>query len=194
MVLTSLPNTALAVANDALTTAERVFRELQRAIVEGDIPAGSKISEPELAKSYQVSRSTLRESIGRLEACGLVMRKANVGARVVTLSSAQLLEIYQIREPLEGTACRLAASHMSAADIDDLRQLLDIHMENEALQAGQAYYQKEGDMDFHYRIVKGSGNNKLIELLCEDLYPLVRMYRLPIWYAQRPGQQSLRRT
>jgi len=164
-------------ADDFVTAVDRVFDDLQRAIVEGGIAAGSKISEPELAKTYGVSRSTLREAIGRLEACGLVIRKPNVGARVVTLSTEQLLEITQIREPLEGTACRLAAQAMSQAEIDELRQLLVLHMENEALQEGRAYYQKEGDMDFHFRIVKGSGNSKLIELLCEDLYPLVRMYR-----------------
>ena len=42
---------------------------------------------------------------------------------------------------------------------------------------GQAYFQREGDLDFHYRIVRGSGNSRLIQLLCDDLYHLVRLYR-----------------
>ena len=146
-------------------------------IVEGDIITGSKISEPELAKHYDISRSTLRDALGRLEGCGLVERKPNVGYRVITLSTTQLIEIFHTREVLEGLACRLAAQNMSAGEVEDLKQLLNEHQSNEKLQKGQAYYQKEGDLDFHYRIVKGSKNQLLIRLLCEELYYLVRMYR-----------------
>jgi DNA-binding GntR family transcriptional regulator len=42
---------------------------------------------------------------------------------------------------------------------------------------GRAYFQKEGDLDFHFRIVQGSKNAKLLEILGSDLYHLVRMYR-----------------
>ena len=41
----------------------------------------------------------------------------------------------------------------------------------------QTYFQKEGDLDFHFRIVQGSGNRRLIDILCNDLYHLARMYR-----------------
>ncbi|HEY5719944.1 MAG TPA: GntR family transcriptional regulator [Gammaproteobacteria bacterium] len=161
----------------AVTIADKVFAQIQRAIVEGAIPPGSKISEPELARTYGISRGPLREAIGRLEACSLVVRKANVGARVVTLSSQQLLEIYHVREALEGMAARLAATAMSAEEIEDLQELLGLHGDQIAQERGSAYFQKEGDLDFHYRIVQGSHNSRLIELLCNDLYHLVRLYR-----------------
>ena len=66
----------------AVTTADKVFEQILHAIVNGNIKAGSKISEPELAKNYQISRSTLREALNRLEKCHLIERKANVGSRV----------------------------------------------------------------------------------------------------------------
>lgn len=160
-----------------LTIAEKVFTDLVTAIVEGHIAAGSKISEPELAKSLGISRGPLREAIARLEATGLVIRKPNIGARVVNLTARDMIEISQLREPLEGMACRLAAENRSDADIAELRALLEQHMAMDSLQKGQAYYQKEGDLDFHYRIVQCSGNDKMIGLLCDDLYHLVRMYR-----------------
>lgn len=160
-----------------VTRADRVFDELVRAIVEGDIATGSKISEPELARTYGISRGPLREALSRLEACRLIQRKANVGARVITLNTVELLELYHVREALEGMACRLAAEHMSRREIAKLRQLLDEHLQNADLQEGRAYFQKEGDLDFHYRIVQGSKNAKLIGLLCHDLYHLVRFYR-----------------
>jgi DNA-binding GntR family transcriptional regulator len=164
-------------ANTAMTIAESVFRQIRQAIVEGSIPAGSKISETELAKTYGVSRGPLREAIGRLEACSLVIRKPNVGARVMTMSSSQLLDIYFVREALEGMAARLAATHMTDEEIDKLRELLSQHGNEIEQEQGQAYFQKEGDLDFHYRIITGSKNDRLINLLCNDLYYQMRLYR-----------------
>lgn len=161
----------------AVTLSERVFEQIRGAIERGDIAAGSKISEPELARRFGVSRGPLREAIGRLEACGLVERRANVGARVVTLSSEGLLEIFQVREALESMAARLAAEHMTDEEIAGLRELLDQHGRQIEEDSGQAYFQKVGDLDFHYRIVQGSRNSQLIKLLCNDLYHLMRLYR-----------------
>lgn len=167
----------VSVAGSPVTIADQVFERILKAIVEGEIAAGSKISEPELAKTYGISRGPLREALSRLEACRLIVRKPNIGARVISLSTAELLEIYHVREALEGMACRLAAAHIGSDEIAELRQLLERHMQDADLQEGRAYFQKEGDLDFHYRIVQGSKNTKLIGLLCHDLYHLVRMYR-----------------
>jgi DNA-binding GntR family transcriptional regulator len=159
------------------TIADRVFDRIRLAIESGDLPTGSKISEPELARAFGISRGPLREAIARLESCGLVVRRANVGARVVDLSSGQLLEIFQVREALEGMAARLAAERISEAEITDLRALLAQHEAQIERDEGQAYFQREGDLDFHYRIVQASRNARLIDLLCDDLYYLVRVYR-----------------
>lgn len=163
---------------------------LREAIVEGGIAAGSKISEPELARTYGISRGPLREAIARLESCGLVERQPNVGARVVTLDSARLLEIYPIREALEGMAARLAAEHMSDDEIDDLRALLGQHGEQIEQDKDQGYFQREGDLDFHYRVVSGSHNNRLIRLLCNDLYHLMRLYRYQFGMPSKRGPQA----
>lgn len=172
------------------TIPDRIFSLLKEAIVEGNIAAGSKISEPELARAYGISRGPLREAIGRLEACGLVVRRPNIGARVVTLSSTQLLEIYHVREALEGMAARLAAQHMSDAEIADLRRLLEQHAEQIRRDVEHAYFQREGDLDFHYRIVKGSHNARMIELLCNDLYHLVRLYRYQFGMPSKRGPRA----
>lgn len=83
-------------------------------------------------------------------------------------------------------ACRLAAERMSQAEIDELRRVLDTHERDEAFQAGRGYYQQEGDYDFHYRIIQGSGNATLTRMLCGELYQLVRMYR--IQYSTTPNR------
>lgn len=162
---------------ESRTLADKVCMQIITAIVTGEIPSGQKISEAELAKLYGISRGPLREAIRRLEGLRLIERKPHIGARVVNLSVKQLLEIYRVREALEGMASRLAAENMSDTEIASLRALLVQHEAGIAEREGQAYFQKEGDLDFHYRIVTGSGNSKLQELLGADLYHLVRMYR-----------------
>jgi len=84
--------------DDSETLSENVFRRIQAAIVKGEIAPGSKISEPELARTYGISRGPLREAIHRLEGQRLLVRVPHVGARVVSLSHAELIELYEIRE------------------------------------------------------------------------------------------------
>jgi DNA-binding GntR family transcriptional regulator len=177
--------------DDTGTLAEQVFHRLRRQIVEGEIPPGTKISEPELSRILGISRGPLREAIGRLEAGGLLVRRANVGARVVELSIEQLLEIFLIREALEGMAARLAAERMPQEEIDELRALLEGHRAQVEQDAGRAYFQKEGDLDFHYRIVQGSRNDRLIQILWDDLYHLVRMYRFQFGMASPRARRGL---
>jgi len=173
------------------TIADQVFAEIRKAIVEGEIPQGSKISEPELARRFGISRGPLREAMGRLESSNLVQRRANVGARVITLSSEQLLEIFHVREALEGMAARLAARHMSDDEIAGLRALLMEHRQQLEQDDAQAYLQREGDLDFHYRIVEGCRNSRLKGLLCNDLYHLVRMYRCQFRMASPRARRAL---
>ena len=162
---------------DAQTIASRLSDDRLTAIVPGDIPSGSKISGPDLARNYKVSRGPLREAIRRLEGLHLVVRVPHVGARVVSLHAPQLLEIYQMREALEGMAARLACRNMNDDEIAELKALLDEHEHNIEESEGREYFQREGDFDFHYRIIQGSKNQRLIEFLCSELYHLVRMYR-----------------
>jgi len=172
------------------TIPDRLFIDLEESIIEGRLPIGSKISEPELSREYGVSRGALREAIGRLEACGLVERKANIGARVVSLSHDQLIEIYHVREALEGMAARQAALAITEQELDSLKVLLEKHDHDIKDDQSHAYFQKQGDLDFHFRIVQGSHNRYLINLLCNDLYHLVRLYRYQYGMPSKRGPQA----
>lgn len=169
-----------ALQRPAVTAADRVLQELLRAIVAGEIAPGSKISEPELAKRFDLSRAPLREALARLERCHLLERTPNAGSRVVKLSTENLLSLYQLREELEGLACRLAASQMSDAEIREMQDLLDQHLASQRVREGESYYQEAGDLDFHYRIILGSKNPYLINILTDELYHLMRMYRVQL--------------
>jgi len=160
------------------TLADSVFNQLRIAIVKGELPPGSKVNEPQLSKQYGISRGPLREAIRRLEGCKLVEITPNIGAKVVSLNIRQIIEIYEIRESLEGLACRLAAEEASKEDCRSLRDLLTNHEQQIQSENGRLYYQKEDDLDFHYLIVQLSGNSRLFNLLCDELYHLLRLYRV----------------
>lgn len=163
-------------ASDDNTLSGQTTAALREAIVKGDIQPGEKLNEPRLAEQFQVSRGPLREAIRRLVAMRLVRHVPHVGATVVTLELDSIMELYEVREALEGKAAALAANNMSDQDIAKLRKLLDIHRTHYQDNAGE-YMQTEGDFDFHYQIIKGSGNALLTHQLCDELYHLIRMFR-----------------
>lgn len=159
------------------TLSDQAFEKLVAAIMAGDLPPGSRISEVELAKTLGISRGPLREAIQRLEGRKLVKRIPRLGAHVVAPAASDIVDIFRVREALEGMACRLVAETASEETVTQLYRVLDIHHRSEELQHGKAYYQKAGDLDFHYLIAQRSRNAKLMELLCEDLYFQLRLYR-----------------
>lgn len=160
-----------------MTRAEVLFFTLRQMIVEGEIPHSSKISEPDLAGKFAVSRSTLRDALARLKSIGLLHSQPNVGYSVISLSRSHLIEVFHVREALEGMACKLAAENITQEQLRNLQSLLNDHGTNDALKSGEAYIQEETDRDFHFLIVQASHNPMLIDMLCEKLYFLVRMYR-----------------
>ena len=163
--------------SDRQTLSERVFNTLKEAIVSGELAQGSKITEDVLAKKYGISRGPLREAIRRLESLRLLVRIPHAGTRVVTLTPEMMEEIYTVREALEGMSARLAATRMSDSDIEELRQLLKKHESTIEESEGKEYFQREGDLDFHYCIARASNNEWLIQPLSSELYQLLRMCR-----------------
>jgi DNA-binding GntR family transcriptional regulator len=160
-----------------LTQSDRAFEAIEAAIVSGEIPLGSKIREEEFAARIGVSRGPLREALSRLAGRRLVVRHPRTGSRVVSLTREDLIEIYEMREMLEGLAARRAAEHMTDAEIAGVRQELDRHFAEERLKSDDSYLQSSGDRDFHYRIAAGSASGRLQNLLCGDLYSLIRLCR-----------------
>lgn len=167
------------------TKSASLTEYLIEAIVSGELEPGVKISEPELAKRFEVSRGPLREAMMRVEGLGLIERIPHVGARVITLCEEKLIELYSVREALEGMAARLAARYITTEELMGLEGLLLTHSKHIDQVDGASYFHQHGDFDFHYRIIKASRNSKLEALLCDELYHLLRMYRY-----QSPRAQS----
>lgn len=169
----------LAPQDTSGTLAEQLFHRLTEAIMNGDLPLGSKISEPALAKLYGVSRGPLREALHRLQERKLITRSANQGARVIQRTPEMLYHLFTVREALEGMAVREAVLRCSAEEIHRFQEsVLSHEAALKALPELEPYILSEPHQDFHYLIVHASRNPLLIELLCSELYPLLRLFRV----------------
>lgn len=161
----------------AQSLVDAVTERLETAIFKGELEPGSRLSEQALANSLGVSRGPLREAIRRLEGRRLVQRTPNVGVRVVDLSLKDFTEILQVQEALQGLASALAARNMDADEIKQLKKLMERHSSKNTKGRAKGKYHESDDVDFHTLIMKGSRNERLAQMLGEELYFLVRANR-----------------
>lgn len=100
-----------------------VVEALRAAIASHEIAPGSRLREQQVAEEFGIPRSKVREVFTVLEARGLIHRIPNRGAVVVQLGIDELVDIYDVREVLEGACARLAAERSEPGDWDDLIEL-----------------------------------------------------------------------
>ncbi len=118
--------TMTAIDAEALRTRSRadfVFDSLRDAIADGRIAVGERVREEEIARELGVSRTPVREALQRLQQRGLLVFGNGRGLVVAELSQHQVLQLYAMREILEGSAARFAAQHATAADVAILYRL-----------------------------------------------------------------------
>jgi DNA-binding GntR family transcriptional regulator len=104
---------------------ELVYKTLLDEIRAGRIMPGDRIREEDVAKSLGVSRTPVREALQHLQARRLVEMAPGRGIVVVALNTQQVMELYAMREVLEGAAARFAAQHALPAEISMMHELLD---------------------------------------------------------------------
>jgi DNA-binding GntR family transcriptional regulator len=111
------------VRGTGVALGEAVFRSLCEALQAGSYRAGDRLREEEVAHRLKVSRTPVREALGRLAARGFVEPAGGRGLIVRSLDISEVLELYAMREIMEGAAARLAAEHASAPEVNALRDL-----------------------------------------------------------------------
>src|SRR6056297_3323455 len=118
----SKPQPAL---DPATSQGDVAYQRLLDELRTGALLPGSRLFETELAQRLQVSRTPVREAIRRLEADGLVSHLPRVGATVRSLDHSEIMELYEMRLVLEGTAARLAARSATEVEFDELDAIND---------------------------------------------------------------------
>lgn len=147
-----------------LPLGEAVFQTLRQALQDGIYQGGDRLREAEIAQVLNVSRTPVREALGRLQAKRFVESMGAKGLVVRTMDLAEVMELYAMREILEATAARLAAEQISATEVGMLKDL-----------AGDFDAQREHPLEmarinrrFHDVIVN-SARNRYLRMMLEDL-------------------------
>lgn len=145
----------------AQRAADQVYRSLRRSIILGELTPGMRLREVEVAMALRVSRTPVREAVSRLIGDRLVHELPTGGVEVAD-ASAEIFEIFHIREALEGCAARLAAMRITDADVAKLDSLI--------AESHRTHYSAVDDririnQDFHLTIARASGSQRLFDMI-----------------------------
>ncbi|MEW6453321.1 MAG: GntR family transcriptional regulator [Pseudomonadota bacterium] len=172
-----VPDKTDAHAAEAETVADSTLARLSQAILSGELKPGTKVSEPELARQFGISRAPLREAIRRLEERNVLTRAPRLGARVVVLSPERVQQIFMVREAVEGMIAREAARFITDQEIAYLRDSLAQQKKRSEEIGFSNFLTNELNSDFHTYIARCSRNEFLIKFICEDYATLIGLCR-----------------
>ncbi|MCU1666213.1 MAG: DNA-binding transcriptional regulator, GntR family [Pseudonocardia sp.] len=144
----------------ASSSAQAVYTVLRRRFGDGDLAPAERLTETALAQELGVSRTPVREALGRLQADGLVVPAAR-GVAVATLDSAEIEQIYELRAALEGLAAAQAARRQVSGQIApaEIRGIQDAADEVEqAVAEGDAKRSARANLAFHRAFGRAPGN------------------------------------
>jgi len=137
-----------------------VQQELERIILAGELPAGSKLNEAAIAERLGVSRGPVREAFRALEESGLVRLEKNRGVFVRRIPIEEADEIYELRAVLDEFVGRRLAQSASAENVREISARVD-RMERAAAKGDVEAY-LAANVAFHDRLVELVGNAKLL--------------------------------
>lgn len=135
---------------------------LREAILAGRFPAGARLRQTDLADQLGISRTPIREALGRLHSEGLVRLQRSGGVSVAALDLEEAVALYEVREVLDGLAARLAARRAVKADLAKLEHAL--RTMGQCLERGDANQWFAAHVSFHVGIFQASRNPRLLAL------------------------------
>jgi len=142
---------------------ERVYQRLRDMIVEGDLEAGERLVETELARILGVSRTPVREGIRRLLQENWVEMREFGGVCVRRLTAQDLVDAYRTRAVLEALAARLACEKITPAKLEKLEQI--VAGEFAALDKTDLAVTSRLNTDFHDSLARLCDNKPLLDAL-----------------------------
>jgi DNA-binding GntR family transcriptional regulator len=140
---------------------EIAYGRLKEAIQAGDLTPGQRIRENEMASWLEMSRTPVREALRRLEADGLLTFAPYRGMVISELDHQAVMELYSMREVLEGTAAGLAARHASDAEIAVLKDIVASELEDK----DNARRIASQNRHFHGALYRAAHNRYLLKTL-----------------------------
>lgn len=140
-----------------------VYRALRRAIIEQAVQPGQKLPEDSIGRQFGVSRTLVREAIGRLAIEGLVEVRHNRGACVAYPSLEEARAVFEVRRGLERMVVEQLAGRLSASQAAELSD--HVRDEDAATDDGPRSIRLAGE--FHIKLAEMTGNDLLLRYVQE---------------------------
>ena len=156
---------------------ERAYLHIQQQVASGRLPAGSAISELQLAKELGSSRTPIREAMNQLAAEGMLEQASGGGMLVTQITREGITELYELREALEAYAVsRVAKVPMQPEDRERLQELVDgigmlqkelVRSKSGALDDEQMQRFLTYDLGFHALLMSMTHNGRMQKTINE---------------------------
>ncbi len=176
---------------------DTVVERIRTVIVEGQLRPGDRLpTEAELVKQLEVSRTVLREAVGRLEMLGLISVRGprgmfvsepggmlagfNLVRSALMLSPRELVKFTEFRRAIECEAARCAAERATAADIAELEALCE-EIRRDDLANQEAF---RLDFRFHLKLAQLSGNEMM-----QNVMEVIREFIMASIVEGQPARQ-----
>ncbi|GLB67093.1 GntR family transcriptional regulator [Arthrobacter mangrovi] len=154
---------------------DQVYSMIHEAILNGDLPAGSRLRIRDLAAQVGTSVMPVREAIRRLEEAGLAEREPHKGAVVKGLTLEELIHVYDVRRLLEVEAARLGSRKVTSEDVDKMQD--EYTRMRTAIAEGRVIALLDHDEEMLATLYNASGNPVLVQLI-RALWQQCRAYKI----------------
>lgn len=177
--------------DEVLDAAERAYRGVLAMIIAGEASEGSWLRETTLAEQIGVSRTPVRQALGRLAAEGAVELHPRRGAQVVSFSPEEMDSLIDLRAQFEPLAARLSVQRLTLKHVEHLERLA-AQMES-LVEAGKPEPQELARLNdqFHAVFIRESGNRHLT-IAIESVMRPVFVARTFQTYTQHAMERSMR--
>jgi DNA-binding GntR family transcriptional regulator len=172
-----MPDALRTTAEDDRSLSQVAYDSLRSMILSGEVRPGERLGERELARRIQVSRTPLREALGRLERDGLAVNKPGMGYFAPAFDPKAIDEIYEFRELLEVHAVRAATRLISAEGVRELKDIirqLAVFERKKRPSPDELRREVQLGLRIHEVIARESGNSFIRETLLQ-IYDRLRL-------------------
>lgn len=164
--------------------AQQAYDELRRRIIRCELAPGRAFTEASIAEELGLGRTPVREGLARLAREGLVVVAPRAGCRVAEVTLGDVLELFELREPLEAKAAELAAQRIDEAELAELQRLTDVPFAEDAV--GIAAF-LGANTAYHATIGRIAGNARLAAVLGDISDQLERLHWLGVPTSPKVG-------
>ena len=160
--------------------ADRVYEAIYAAVIDHRLAPGTRLREEELAETFAVSRTLVRQALHKLAQDGVIVLRHNRGAQVPEPTRRDGEHVFDARRVVECEVARRLVGKLSTEQVVELKQVVEAEARATKSQNKQEAIRLSGE--FHLKLAQMSGNPIFVRLL-EELLPttslLMALYKAP---------------